>query len=141
MRGGGLAITHGGTSFRLHRLESLHDLGFLERKGNVVFPGRPFGVGETHEEMHLGDRARGHGFSRPANHLRRLRPRLSLLRARRRPRPSVIRSLAPGHRPLGVEPMADAGPRTGRRTVGGSDSRIRRNSAFRLRLSTLHYIM
>ena len=53
MRGGGLAITHGGTSFRLHRLESLHDLGFLERKGNVVFLGRPFGVGETHEEMHL----------------------------------------------------------------------------------------
>ncbi len=56
MRGGGLAITHGGTSFRLHRLESLHDLGFLERKGNVVFPGRPFGVGETHEEMHLAIR-------------------------------------------------------------------------------------
>ena len=56
-------------SLRREQIESLHELGFVERRENVIFLGPP-GVGKTHLAISLGDRR---GAERPARLLRHAR--------------------------------------------------------------------
>jgi hypothetical protein len=57
-------------SIKREQIESLHELGFIERKENVIFP-RPTWRGEDASRAQLGDRRRSARAPRLLRHARR----------------------------------------------------------------------
>jgi hypothetical protein len=60
-------------SLKREQVESLHELGFVERRENVVFLGPP-GVGKSHLAISLAVAAAEHGRARLLRHSRRAHP-------------------------------------------------------------------
>ena len=81
-------------SLRREQIESLHELGFVERRENVIFLGPP-GVGKTHLAISCGDRG---GPKRPAPLLRHAR-RPDYLARRGTGRGSPARTAEGAHAP------------------------------------------
>ena len=88
-------------SIKREQIDSLHELGFLERKENVIFLGPP-GVGKTHlgsdQPCHCGGAERAQSLLRRSGRSHHLARRSQDRRSARTPPQDPHLSLAPGHR-------------------------------------------